>query len=137
MSTAVNILLVILFKNLILVGIGGCLGAVSRYKLGGLVLHSTADWKFPLSTVLVNVLGCLVAGILAGLAEKHDLLSADMRLFLFTGLLGGFTTFSAFGLDTVYLLQRHETLIALSNVTTSVVFGVLALWLGIRVTGFF
>lgn len=120
-------------KHLFLVGIGGCVGAVARYKLGGLILHHTTDWKFPAGTFVVNVSGCLLAGILAGLVEKHDFFTADVRLFLFTGLLGGFTTFSAFGLETVYLLQRHEFLFAALNVGSSVVLGVLALWLGIIV----
>ena len=77
--------------------------------------------------------GCLVAGLLAGLIVKHDAFSADARLFLFTGLLGGFTTFSAFGLETVYLLQRHEPHMALLNVALSTLAGVLVLWLGMKV----
>lgn len=120
-------------KNLLLVAIGGGIGAVARYKLGGLVLHHSTLWKFPLSTFAVNVSGCLVAGLLAGLIVKHDFFSADVRLFLFTGLLGGFTTFSAFGLETVYLLQRHEPLMALLNVALSAFAGILVLWLGMKV----
>jgi CrcB protein len=81
----------------------------------------------------VNVAGCLLAGVLAGLAEKHELLSADARLLLFTGLLGGFTTFSAFGLETMYLLRKGELLVAGSNVALSVAAGLLALWLGLGV----
>ena len=93
-------------KQFWIVGLGGFIGAVTRYKLGGAVLHHTTDWKFPLSTFVVNVLGCLIAGILASLVEKHDFFTPSLRLFLFTGLLGGFTTFSAFGMETVYLLQK-------------------------------
>ncbi len=119
--------------NILIVGIGGCLGAVARYKLGGLVLHHTANWKFPASTFFVNVLGCLTAGLLAGLAEKHGFFSREVRLLLFTGLLGGFTTFSAFGLDTIYLLQRHELWWAGLNVVLSVVVGLSALWIGVSV----
>ena len=110
--------------------LGGALGSVARFKISGWVLHYTLDWKFPAGTFVVNVLGCLVAGTLAGLAEKHDLMSADARLLLFTGILGGFTTFSAFGLETMFLLRRGEVLIAASNVFLSVVAGLLALWLG-------
>jgi CrcB protein len=118
-------------KALLLVALGGALGSVARYKLSGLVLHQTIDWKFPLGTFIVNVLGCLVAGILAGMAEKFDLLSADLRLLLFTGVLGGFTTFSAFGLETMFLLRRGEVLVAGANVIVSVVAGLLALWVGL------
>lgn len=118
-------------KGVLLVALGGAMGSVARYKLSGLVLHHTIDWRFPAGTFAVNVLGCLVAGILAGLAEKHDLLSAEARLLLFTGVLGGFTTFSAFGLETMFLLKRGEVGIAVANVVVSVIAGLAALWLGL------
>lgn len=114
------------------VGLGGFIGAVARFKLSGLVLHHAANWKFPLATFVVNVSGCLAAGLLSGLIQKHDLLGPDMRLFLLTGLLGGFTTFSAFGLETAQLLQRNEPLVALLNVALSVGVGVTALWIGVK-----
>lgn len=117
-------------RQLILVGLGGCLGAVARYKLTGLVLHHWADWRFPLGTFLVNVAGCLIAGLLAGVAERHGLFSADARVFLFAGVLGGFTTFSAFGLETVDLLRRGEVAVAFAYVALSVLCGVAILWLG-------
>jgi CrcB protein len=116
-------------RQLLLVGIGGACGAIARWKLGGVVLHHSQDWRFPLSTFVVNVLGCLVAGILAGLMVKQDLFSPDTRLFLFTGLLGGFTTFSAFGLETVYLLRQRHYHVGLAYVLCSVVAGVVGLWL--------
>lgn len=122
-------------KAIALVALGGALGCVARYKLSGWVLHHTIDWRFPAGTFTVNVLGCLVAGVLAGLAEKHDLLSADARILLFTGLLGGFTTFSAFGLETLFLLKRGELAIAAANVVVSVLAGLFALWLGFGVGG--
>ena len=117
-------------KALLLVALGGAIGSVARYKLSGLVLHHTIDWRFPAGTFAVNVLGCLVAGVLAGLAAKHDMLSADARLLLFTGLLGGFTTFSAFGLETMHLLKRGDFMVAGANVVLSVMAGLVALWLG-------
>ena len=117
-------------KAMLLVALGGAIGSVSRLKLSGLVLHHTIDWRFPAGTFAVNVVGCLVAGILAALAEKHDFFTADMRLLLFTGFLGGFTTFSAFGLETVNLMKRGDVMVAMANVVLSVVLGLLALWLG-------
>jgi CrcB protein len=119
-------------KAALLVALGGAIGSVARYKLSGLVLHHTVDWRFPAGTFAVNVLGCLAAGILAGLAEKHDMLSADARLLLFTGLLGGFTTFSAFGVETVHLLKRGEIGVASANVVLSIAAGLFALWLGLE-----
>jgi CrcB protein len=118
-------------KQLLLVALGGALGSAARYKLSGYVLHHTIDWRFPAGTFAVNVLGCLVAGLLAGLAEKHDLLGAEARLLLFTGVLGGFTTFAAFGLETMFLLRRGEVFFAGANIVLSVVAGLLALWMGL------
>jgi CrcB protein len=93
-------------KQVLFVAIGGALGAVARYKFGGFVLHRTEAWDFPVSTFGINILGCLAIGLLAALAEHHDLFSPSTRLFLFTGVLGGFTTFSAFGYEAVFLLRR-------------------------------
>jgi CrcB protein len=118
-------------KAILLVALGGAVGSVARFKLSGYILHHTIDWRFPAGTFAVNVLGCLVAGILAGLAEKYDYFSADVRLLLFTGLLGGFTTFSAFGLETMFLLRRGDIMIASANIVLSVIAGLAALWLGL------
>ena len=118
-------------KGVLLVALGGAVGSVTRYKLSGFVLQHTIDWRFPAGTFAVNVIGCLVAGVLAGLAEKHEMFTADVRLLLFTGILGGFTTFSAFGLETMFLLKRGELLVASANIVLSVVAGLAALWLGL------
>jgi fluoride exporter len=117
-------------KAALLVALGGALGSVARYQLSGLVMQQAAGWRFPLGTFAVNVLGCLAAGVLAGLAEKHAVFSNDARMFLFAGLLGGFTTFSAFGLETMHLLKRGDVAVAAANVVLSVTAGLLALWLG-------
>jgi CrcB protein len=108
--------------------LGGAIGAVARWKLSGAVLHHTIDWRFPLATFIVNVFGCLIAGVLAGLVTKLDFFTPDTRLFLFTGLLGGFTTFSAFGIEVVYLLRRNEYGVALAYIVLSVVIGIAATW---------
>jgi CrcB protein len=118
-------------KGILLVAIGGAFGSVARYKLSGWVLHHALDWRFPAGTFTVNVVGCLLAGVLAGFAEKQNLLSPETRLLLFTGVLGGFTTFSAFGLETMHLLRRGDVLIAGANVVLSVLAGLAALWLGL------
>lgn len=113
-----------------LVALGGALGSVARFKLSGLVLHHAIAWRFPLGTFVVNVLGCAAIGVLAGLAVKEDLFSPATRAFLFAGILGGFTTFSAFGLETFELLRRGEVAIAGAYVALSVIVGLLALWGG-------
>lgn len=117
-------------KAALAVAIGGLLGSLARYKLGGLVLHHAASWRFPLSTFVVNLIGCTLAGILAGVAEHRHGLSPAARLFLITGFCGGFTTFSASGFETVYLLRRHEGPWAIANMAASVTTGVAAVWLG-------
>jgi CrcB protein len=117
-------------KALLLVAAGGALGSAARYLLSGWVLHHTVDWRFPLGTFLVNVLGCLAVGILGGLVVKHDFFSPEVRLLLFTGIAGGFTTFSAFGVETFYLLRRGEILVAGGYVGSSVVVGLAILWAG-------
>lgn len=124
-------------KDILLVGLGGCIGSVARYKLGGLVLHLSAQERFPYSTFAVNVGGCLVAGLLAGLAERYSVFGAETRLFLFTGLLGGFTTFSAFGLDAMYLVRRGEPGIAALYAVASIAVGMAAVWLGLKLIGLF
>lgn len=119
-------------KSMLLVGLGGFIGSIARYTLGGAILGMTAQHRFPWSTFAVNVLGCLAIGILAGLAERHEMFGPGTRLFLFTGLLGGFTTFSAFGMDAVFLLRRGEILMAALYAGASVVLGITAVWLGIK-----
>jgi len=119
-------------KSLLLVALGGGLGSMARYTLGAWVLHHTVDWRFPLGTFVVNVVGCFVAGMLAGLAERYELFPPEARIFLFSGLLGGFTTFSAFGLETMFLIRRGELFIAGTNVAGSVLCGLVAFWIALK-----
>lgn len=118
--------------NLLLVGFGGGLGAMARYLVSGWILHHTLQQRFPYGTFAVNLAGCLAIGLLMGAAERYEVLSPDARLFLVTGLLGGFTTFSAFGYETLFLLRRGEPWIAAGYVGASVAFGLAAVWLGLR-----
>ena len=124
-------------KDVLLVGLGGFIGSVARFKLGGLIFHLTAQGRFPYSTFAINVAGCLLIGILAGLAERYELFGPGTRLFLFTGLLGGFTTFSAFGLDAMYLVRRGELWTATLYAGASVVLGIAAVWLGLKLISMF
>ncbi len=121
-------------KEVIIVGMGGFLGSALRFKVGGWILHHTENWKFPLSTFVVNVIGCLIIGILAGVIEREHGLGAYGRIFLFTGLLGGFTTFSAFGLETMYLIRTSAWHIAVLNVVFSVVCCIGAVFVGERLS---
>jgi CrcB protein len=120
---------------MLMVALGGALGCVARYQCGALVLHYTIAWKFPAGTFLVNVLGCLVAGAIIGIAEHHSFLTPEVRLLIFTGFLGGFTTFSAFGVETVSLLQKGEWAVAAAYVLLSVACGLVVLWAALKVGG--
>jgi len=122
-------------KALLIVAVGGAMGSVGRYLLSGWALQRAVNWQFPVGTFLVNVLGCLLVGVLGGLVVKYELLSADAKLFLFTGIAGGFTTFSAFGLETFYLLRKGEPGIAAAYVALSVLVGMLVLWVGFLASG--
>ncbi|MGY1488171.1 fluoride efflux transporter CrcB [Methylobacillus pratensis] len=117
-------------NQVMLVALGGAIGSVARFKLSGLVLRYSLDWRFPFPTFTVNIIGCLVIGILAGLASREGFMSADMRVLLFTGLVGGFTTFSAFGLETMVLLREGHIGIAAAYVVASIVVGLAVMWLG-------
>ncbi|MES2996224.1 MAG: fluoride efflux transporter CrcB [Verrucomicrobiota bacterium] len=119
-------------KEVLLVGIGGFIGSAARYQLGAAILHMMGQGRFPYGTFVINVVGCGIIGVLAGLAEQHGFFRPAARLFLFTGLLGGFTTFSAFGLETMFLLRRGELWSAAAYAGSSVVVGITAVWLGLK-----
>ncbi len=112
---------------LICVGLGGFLGSVLRYSLGLMITHFGPNERFPFHTFLINILGCGAAGALAGIWEKNGFVHPYTRLFLLTGLLGGFTTFSAFGLETWILIRQEQTLLAIFNVIGSITLGILTL----------
>jgi CrcB protein len=117
-------------NSVILVALGGAFGSVCRFLLSSFISQRAVDWRFPLGTFVVNMVGCLVIGILLGLSIKEGYFSTETRLFLFTGIVGGFTTFSAFELETFMLLRSGEFLVAGGNVLLSVAAGLLSLWAG-------
>lgn len=116
-------------SNVFLVGIGGFIGSVLRYLIGGYVQGSSKS-IFPYGTLTVNLVGCFVIGFLAQLAENRGAFSSEARAFVFIGILGGFTTFSSFGNETLNLARDGEMLNAFANIGLNVVLGLLAVWLG-------
>jgi CrcB protein len=121
--------------HLFLVAGGGALGATLRYLLGGWIQRWSGGKLygvvFPWGTLSVNLLGCLAIGLLVGLLEYRGLLaSPTARLFLLTGLLGGFTTFSSFSVETLQLFQQEVPALAILNAVGSVLLGLLGVWLG-------
>jgi len=105
------------------VAAGGALGAVARYLVTTAMAHLWSH-PLPIGTMAVNVSGCLVIGALVGAADSRALLTAESRAFLIIGVLGGFTTFSAFGLEAFELLRRGQVLLALVHVAGQCVLGI-------------
>jgi CrcB protein len=123
--------------NLVFVGVGGLLGSIGRYLLAGAVYQIFPNAFFPLGTAAVNILGCFLIGFITGLAEVRNLLSPELRVFLLIGLLGGFTTFSTFGYETIALLRDGAFLTAVANVLVQVIMGLSAVWIGFNVIRYF
>ena len=120
-------------KHALAVVIGGGLGSLLRFMAGAWVLHHHPAAKFPWATLGVNWLGCLLIGLVTGWVENRTMLGVSLRYFLITGFLGGFTTFSAFGMETLYLFKRGEGVMAWSYVAASVAGGLVLAWLGERI----
>ena len=115
--------------RILLIGLGGGAGAILRYALSSAV-QSAAGGAFPLGTLLVNVLGCFGIGVLSGMAEARAFGSPEARALLVVGLLGGFTTFSAFANETVTAARAGAAGVAAANVLLSVALCLAAVWLG-------
>ena len=116
--------------RIVLVGVGSLVGGVLRYGLSTWVHRVLDNPWFPYGTLAVNVLGCLVIGFLAGLAETRTAFTSEARLFLFVGILGGFTTFSSFALETFSLARDTQNGAALMNIGLQLILGLLAVWIG-------
>lgn len=116
--------------NAAAIGAGGFIGALARYGLSGLVHAWFRQTTFPIGTLAVNLTGCLLIGVLAGLADSRQLFGPEARLFAFIGILGGFTTFSTFGFETFALLRDGEYLRSVANVGLNVILGLALVWLG-------
>ncbi len=117
-------------NNVLLVAAGGAIGASARHLVGMASLRAFGS-SFPVGTMIVNILGCLLMGIFIGLLSARFQGSEALRLFVATGFLGGFTTFSAFSLDFTVLWERGETLLAIGYVAASVIVSLGALAAGL------
>ena len=116
--------------NILLVGIGGAFGSISRYLLATWTQSASKSIDFPFGTLTVNLIGCFVIGFLSQLAEARGVFTSETRALVFLGVLGGFTTFSSFGNDTINLFRDGEMFNALANVGANVILGLALVWLG-------
>lgn len=115
-------------QRVILVGLAGLAGTLGRYCLSGLVARRYGE-TFPWGTLVVNATGCFLTGAIYYLSERF-LISPIFRSMILIGLLGGFTTFSSYGLQTFTLLREGEFGLALLNITLSNLLGLLLIWAG-------
>jgi CrcB protein len=122
-----------MLKNILLIGSGGFIGSVARYFISRLNL-SLSFFSIPVGTLLVNVSGSLLIGLLMGLAERTTILSTEARLFLMVGLCGGFTTFSSFTMENLSMLHNGQILQILIYTSLSVILGFFAVWIGYAFT---
>ncbi len=113
----------------IMIGLAGLIGTLLRYWLSGFVARHYGE-TFPWGTLIVNVIGCLVTGAIFNLTEERFLVDPTVRTVILIGLLGGFTTFSSYGLQTFTLLRDGEFALATFNVAVSNVLGLLMVWVG-------
>lgn len=114
--------------KIFLAGIGGFAGSALRYVVSGFVQYITGSIRFPFGTLAVNLAGCFVIGFLSQLAETRGFFSSDARVLIFIGVLGGFTTFSAFGNETINLWRDGETMLAAANIASHLVLCLGAVW---------
>ena len=118
-----------MLKEMIIAGAGGFIGTSARYAVSRL----TAGWAvtpFPIGTFAVNMLGCLLIGVLAALAERGGLLSQNASILLITGVCGGFTTFSTFSNEMLVMLQSRQYVVCGIYFLLSVLLGVALVWVG-------
>jgi CrcB protein len=117
-------------SNLIILGMGGFFGAISRYLLSTGVQNMAKDASFPFGTLAVNVLGCFILGVLTHLATVKGLLDAQTSLFLLVGFVGAFTTFSTFSLESASLFQSGQGTAGMLNILGSNLLGLVFVFVG-------
>lgn len=120
--------------KILFIAFGGAIGTVFRYIISGLD-YKFSNGVFPLSTLLINSIGSLIIGFLWGLFERVDIHSTT-RMFIFIGILGGFTTFSTFSLESFNLLRDGEFKIALANIFTTNIIGIGLVFIGFSISQF-
>ena len=120
-------------REYLIVGCGGFLGAAGRFFVGEVLLRYSTALRFPIGTLIVNALGCFLIGLTMGLGNRATP-APELRLFLVTGILGGFTTFSAFGFETFQLLRTGAGFLALANIAANVIVSLLLVFFGFTLT---
>jgi len=120
-------------KILLIVGAGGFLGSVARYMTSRFI-QDNLNLSFPIGTLVVNVVGCFILGVIYGFMDKGEVFSQEMRVFLTIGICGGFTTFSTFAYENVSLLRDGNFIQSALYIALSVFAGIIALYSGNIIT---
>ena len=122
------------FTNVLLVGLGGCIGSIARYATS-LSIDQKLNRSFPFGTFVVNIVGAFILGLVYGWATSQPQADAsNARLVLITGFCGGFTTFSAFAFENFSLITNRSIGMAVSYIALTLILGVFAVWAGIALT---
>jgi fluoride exporter len=116
-------------KSIMIVGLGGFIGTVARFLISRYFQVNITS-VFPWSTFVVNIVGCLLIGIIYGISEKSEVLSPEIRLFLTVGICGGFTTFSTFSNDAFLLIRQDEWFRFAMYASLSIFLGLMAVYAG-------
>lgn len=122
-----------MIRELALVGLGGAAGSILRYLASSIA----ARWQlqqFPVGTFFVNITGCLLTGVLFGYLSSTGIAHQHIRLLFIIGFCGGFTTFSAFALENMLLMEQHNTTAAILYILVSIIAGLGAVWLGLALS---
>jgi len=119
-----------MLKQILFVGLGGGVGSILRY-LSSFYTAKHYAGVFPLATFGVNILGCFLIGLFAGIVSSHFPLNDNLKLLLITGFCGGYTTFSTFAMENLNLMEYNHILIMCLYVALSIILGILAVWVGL------
>jgi fluoride exporter len=123
-----------MLKSVLLVAVGGAAGSVMRYFTSLIVKHYFTG-SFPLATFITNMVGCFLIGTFVGLAIKHSwTANSNISLLLITGFCGGYTTFSAFAIENLSLIEKGNIITFITYTAMSVFVGIICVWLGILLT---
>ena len=124
-------------SNIILIGLGGFIGAILRFSVGQLAQNNLRLGGIPVGTFLVNVIGCFLLGAAIVVANQHENLALYLRPLFMVGLLGAFTTFSTFGVETITLFLQGNLRGGIFNVAANNILGLAAAWIGYSLTNYY